>query len=92
MPKPEAHGRHYWCVRTDISQSGEVYLLADSVEVRDGALILIGSNENRVNMAFAPGHWNAVFAASIIDGSPLAVEHWADEAAGPPADHPGSDE
>jgi hypothetical protein len=30
-------------------------------------------------LTLAPGPWTAAFAASLIDGNAIAVEHWEDE-------------
>jgi hypothetical protein len=79
MTKPEQHGRHYWCIKTNLSESGEIFLLADEIEIRDGALLFLSCREHSVNMAFAAGQWTAVYIASVIDGTPLAVEHWRGE-------------
>lgn len=85
------YGRFYWCakVSADLSKDGEIYLMADDVEVDEGALRFICFRKEgeqiieRVNLLVPPGKWNAVFAASVIDGSAVAVEHWAGEIAGP---------
>src|SRR5215471_4143624 len=77
-------GRRYWCIKTDLSSDGEIYLVADRLEVTsDGALIALdgrrnihGANfvEERSVLVMAAGSWTAAYAASEIDGSAVAVE------------------
>jgi hypothetical protein len=38
-----------------------------------------GHGNGGINLAIAPGHWTAVFAASCMDGSAVAVHHWKGE-------------
>ena len=80
--KPDHYGRYYWCVKTDLSDSGEIYLHADQAEISpNGELTLCvpKGDGSHVNMAFAVGHWKAVHAASVFDGAPVAVQHWSGE-------------
>ena len=46
-----------------------------------GDLILWRDGENgpSVNLAFAKGQWLVTYAASFLDGSALAVDHWEGE-------------
>jgi hypothetical protein len=76
----DRYGRSYWCVKTPLSPSGEIYLHADGLSIRDGCLIFTG-RDSAVNMMFAPGQWQVAFAASCIDGHAVAVEHWPGEVA-----------
>jgi hypothetical protein len=76
----DRYGRSYWCVKTPLSPSGEIDLHADGMSIRDGCLIFTG-RDSAVNMMFAPGQWQAAFAASCIDGHAVAVEHWPGEVA-----------
>jgi hypothetical protein len=80
MSSASDYGAHYWCVTGD----GEpVFVYADRVEITScGALIAWGGyrtegghveHEQQLWVA-APGHWKACFAASLIDGRPVAVE------------------
>jgi hypothetical protein len=34
---------------------------------------------DQINLAVASGKWLAVYAASVWDGAPVAVDHWAGE-------------
>jgi len=82
------YGDYYWCIKVtnDVAADGEIYIMADTCRVSPtGALLCLG-NKNRkmeeeliVNLAIAPGKWNAFYAASIINGSPVAVVHWEGE-------------
>lgn len=71
-----AHGKYYWCVKTNLSKDGTIYLMADWVEISgNGDLVFLRSG-GKVNLAIASGSWRAYFPASMIDGSAVAVEHW----------------
>lgn len=83
------YGNNYFCakVKNTLSPKGEIYVMADRVEVTAGGdLVFWGSFHGRysdervepktVNLAVAKGDWHAVFAASLMDGHAVAVEHW----------------
>jgi len=80
------HGRFYWCIGTTGKGIGkeakpiEAYVMADRVEITpSGALILWGHDKDDkdcLNLSFASGAWVFVYAASVIDGSAVAVDHW----------------
>jgi len=77
-----AYGRYYWGVKTDLSQNGEIYLYADIASVnKNGDLIFskVAGESTYTNMCFAKGYWKTFFAASVMDGSAVAVEHWKGE-------------
>lgn len=80
---PAKYGGYYWCIKSDQSGSGEIYAHADRVEVTAGGdLVLWRERDGRApetNLALARGQWSAVYAASCIDGSAVAVEHWQGE-------------
>lgn len=79
MSEPSKYGKLYWCVKSGLSEDGEIYVYADQIDMsEDGGLVMLG-REGQVNMAFAAGQWTAVFAASALDGSAVAVEHWKGE-------------
>lgn len=71
------YGKRYWCIKTDLSPDGEIYVHADEVRFAYGAAIFESGKD--VRLALAAGSWKAVFAASVIDGHAVAVEHWKDE-------------
>ena len=76
------YGRFYFCVKTRVSKNGEIYVFADGVSIEPGGeLVLWRSTDHGKypNLSLAKGHWSAVFAASLIDGHPVAVEHWKGE-------------
>lgn len=80
----EKYGRYYWGVKVtrDISPDGEIYVMADEVQVTPaGALEFIrkGDNSHRVNLSIAPHKWLVYFAASLWDGGAIAIEYWAGE-------------
>lgn len=75
MVSPNQYGARYWCVCRDDER---IYIHADEVSVcPDGTLVL--RNAKHVCAAFAQGMWGAVYAASLIDGRPVAAEHWPSE-------------
>ena len=74
------YGKFYWCVKSSLSQNGEIYVMGDTAQVTEcGALVITTSKECGSNLVIAPGKWTAVFAASLIDGAAVAVEHWKGE-------------
>ena len=90
-----SYGNKYWCVKVPktMSKNGEIYVFADDVRFQqDGSVLFMGygwdtsvrprvktREELAVNLALAPKNWTAVYAASCMDGSAIAVEHWAGE-------------
>ena len=84
MSKPDSYGRYYWCIKTsaDVSANKEIYLHGDSVEtLPDGSLSVYSERgEDKFPLLIiAKGEWSAVYAASLFDGSAIAVEHWEGE-------------
>jgi hypothetical protein len=79
----EKYGQYYWCVKTPLSGSGEIYVHADEARILpDGTLSLNRMDDGvvkYVNLAIAPGQWTALYAASVLDGAAVAVEHWEGE-------------
>lgn len=78
------YGEYYWCVGLTPyegeDKSTEVYVMADLVEADNGVLTLWGKEKEdglrRPNLIFAKGEWKFVYAASLIDGHAVAIEHW----------------
>lgn len=73
------HGRFYWWVK--LTNGQEVGVYAERAEVAgDGALVFYGGGQSVsakfVNLAFASGEWQFLYAASPEDGRPVAIEHW----------------
>ena len=77
---PEKYGQYYWCVKVTkgISESGEIYVHADNISTSDNGAIVFGGNTGP-NLIIPSGKWLAVYAASVLDGSAVAVEHWKGE-------------
>lgn len=78
---PAKYGDFYWCVKTPLAEDGEIYVFADQATIRDGVLTLSRrkAEDAQPNLVLAPGHWTCCFAASCLDGSAVAVEHWKGE-------------
>ncbi len=81
---PLDYGTKYWCIKVppEISEDGEIYVYGDKVSITEtGALLVTRYKEDfdQVNLSLAPGNWTVVFAASVMDGSAVAVEHWTGE-------------
>jgi hypothetical protein len=88
MRNTEQYGARYWGIKTDIAPDGEIYAFADVVETApDGSLVLRRDpgteGRTHANLIIPAGHWTAVFAASLIDGAAVAVEHWKGEVVEP---------
>ncbi len=86
MANAENSGRYYWCIKvTDqLSENGEIYAYADAVVTNpDGSLALIShkGDKEQVTLLIAAGEWLALYAASLMDGSAVSVEHWKGEIA-----------
>ena len=76
-------GDYYWCIKTELSDNGEIYAYADEIEVKEGALILLScydeTHKRHPNLVIPAGQWSCIFAASHLDGGAVAVEHWKGE-------------
>lgn len=88
MPRDTTvYGNFYWCVKVDrdISPDGEIYLMANSVEMDTSGSLRFKGNRNKDggytvdNLIIGPGKWKAVYAASMLDGAAVAVEYWKSE-------------
>ncbi len=86
MPNDNAHnyGQFYWCIGLSDEDGTEVYVHADNmtVEEHNGALMAwrssVVGDRTRVApvLAFANGEWKFFYAASVMDGHAVAVNHW----------------
>lgn len=92
--KAAGYGRFYWIV--DLVDGGWVSVHADRAEVNGGAVVFYGTNYPRTTagdvnydepkhpeypvIAFGAGQWRTFHAASLIDGSPVAVDRWVENA------------
>lgn len=61
--------------------SGSTYMIwADRIEIKEGALMVYGAPQNntpspeRLTYIFRAGDWLEVYAASVLDGSAVAVD------------------
>lgn len=95
MSSPEQYGQVYYCVKVpeSVAPDGEIYVHADHVGLSpDGSIILHGTFSSDIevpnqvdepkstaNLILAAGQWIAMYAASQIDGSAVAVERWEGE-------------
>ena len=75
------HGRNYWCIKSDLSSDGEIFVIADQLNVTSGGALIASRSQAQVivDLILAPGTWTAAYAASTVDGSPVAIEHWEGE-------------
>lgn len=76
---PEQYGEIYWCVKSNLSPDGEIYLHADIVEVGNAGQLICSRKNSDVMMIFKAENWECIFAASVIDGCACCVEHWRSE-------------
>lgn len=71
-------GNYYWTA--GLQDGREVTFYADEIRFQDGALLAVSkipsatSNPN-LRLALPAGAWTHVYAASIIDGSPICIDH-----------------
>jgi hypothetical protein len=84
-PSAEDYGQHCWCIKTKLSQDGEILAYADEARVLpDGTLVLLRVRDSvhEINLSIAAGHWQAVYAAHLRDRSPFAIKQWAGQVDG----------
>ena len=74
----EKYGKYFWCVKTKSDET--IMINADLAEVNEsGVLILSHTNKNGdkiINFALPLREWAHFWAASMIDGSAIAVDTW----------------
>lgn len=79
----KSHGKHYWCVKTALSESGEAFLWADAARLTDdGGLAFLGVDESGhgvVVASFGAGFFGGHYLADEASGRPLAFDHWPGE-------------
>lgn len=78
------YGTFYWGIYTKETEGDCIYLYADTVNVApDGSLVFTSQSEKnpekQTRFIVASGKWTIVFAASMMDGSPVAVDHWKEQ-------------
>ncbi len=81
---PAQYGGKYWCIKVlkGISANGEIYVHGDEVTVTSSGALVVNRVKDGIrqpNIVIAAGDWVCIYAASITDGSAVAVEHWAGE-------------
>ena len=77
--RSEKFGDITWCIKTPVSESGEIHVAADVVETPGGALVLSkreADGTTSPNFIVGPGQWTVCYPMSDFDGGPAAVEHW----------------
>lgn len=73
------YGRLYFCIKTDLSDDGEIYATADEITITENGDLIMKRSDGQTMLAFSSGNWKCIFAASAIDGSAVSVEHWKGE-------------
>ena len=86
MTQSQQRALNYYCVKVPktVSDDGAIYVSARRVEVTgSGALTMCGGSEqeNDTVLVLASGQWIAVYAASYLDGSAVAIKQWKGEMA-----------
>ena len=78
------YGRRYFCAKT---ATGEIYVMANRAEITaHGDLLFWGTfqadydkpddGQEILNLALSAGQWSSMYAASLMNGDAIAVEHW----------------
>ena len=81
MSKAIDYGDLYYCVKVpiEISEDGEIYVWADKVAGDEAGSLLFLARDAKPLLVLSKGNWLVFFAASVIDGRAVAVEHWKGE-------------
>ena len=68
-PGDISYGSHYWYVKLtkQVSDSGENYVQADEVQVKDVVLLFFQNQEegDKIIMAYAPGTWLSAYITNL---------------------------
>jgi hypothetical protein len=85
----ENYGNYYYCVKVkrELSEDGEIYLMADGLRSTSDGSLEFFRKDGLITLLISPSYWLAVYGASLIDGSAVAVEHWAGEIIEDSSDH-----
>ena len=72
-------GNFYFAVET---YSDRIWIHADEHRIQDGTLMFLTKNQKdpyelSASFVFAPGVWKYFYAASVLDGGAVDVEHWS---------------
>jgi hypothetical protein len=85
MRNTDRYGSRYWCckVTADVSLTQEIYVTADYPHINlDGSISFLRTGDDGTilpNLIIPAGKWWAVYGASYLDGSAVAVDHWIGE-------------
>lgn len=80
MPKTrQSTSNHYWCIKTDLSKSGEIKLEAESVTISDCGSLNFYNEKGRMVFSLSSGNWDCFYAVDPTDHVPLAIEYWEGE-------------
>ena len=75
----EKYGKYFWCIKTKSNET--IMLNADTVEVSPSGVLVAyrikDDGEKHINFAIPTREWTHFWAASMIDGRPVAVDSWA---------------
>ena len=68
-PEEISYGRYYWYVKLtkQVADSGETYVQADEVQVKDGVLLFLQNQDEgpKITMAYAPGTWLSAYITNL---------------------------
>jgi hypothetical protein len=71
--------KYYYLIKSDLSTDGEITLTADKQSILPNGELAFFKDDGGLLLALPPGSWKCVWAASMIDGSPISVSHWGGE-------------
>ena len=72
----EDYGNYYYGIKTKLSKDGEIYAFADNVNITDNGELVLSRKDGLPTLCIAAGKWDCIFAASIVNGDCVSVEHW----------------
>ena len=72
----EKYGKFFWNIWVTEELGKQIFVMADELRVMDNGTLLCLSEKGYATLAIAPGRWFAYYAASVIDGGAVSVEHW----------------
>jgi hypothetical protein len=70
------YGKFFWHIGLPRKNDAKILLWSTRAEIGSGGSLLLYDPEGSVNLALAPGEWRYIYAASVFDGHPVAVEYW----------------
>jgi len=73
----DKYGKYYWGVVRPYGK--DIMLYADEVRIGPGGTLILSQRRKddpeAANLIIAAGQWEACYAASTLDGAPVAVDH-----------------